>query len=98
LRSRIPQAAVFEAPGRAAVEYALDTPKTLVTLLPPAPGEMPLIAIFRPNRPQPAPQAKTVPVRATGFLGLNDAPVLDEDEGETERVRQKRRWWRRWSE
>jgi len=98
LRSRLPQAAVFEAPGRAAVEYALDTPKTLVALLPPAPGEIPLIAVFRPNRPQPAPQARTVPVRATGFLGLNDAPVLDEDEGEAERVPEKRRWWRRRSE
>jgi hypothetical protein len=98
LRSCCPQAAVFEAPGRAAVEYALDTPKTLVALLPSAPGEPPVLAVFRPSRPQAAPPARAVPVRATGFLGLNDAPVLDEDEGGAEQVAQKRRWWRRRSE
>jgi hypothetical protein len=31
-------------------------------------------------------------VRATGFLGLNDAPVLEEE------VDEKRRWWEFWKE
>jgi len=94
LRSRLPQAAVFEAPGRAALEYALDTPKSLVTLLTRQPGEQPIIAVFRPQRSQPVVPAKPLPVRATGFLGLNDAPVLDEEE----EVPGKRRWWQRWKE
>jgi hypothetical protein len=87
---------VFEAPGRTALEYALNTPRTLVTLLPSAPGERPVIAVFRPNRQQPVPPARPFPVRPTGFLGLNDAPVFDEDE--EERAPEKRGWWRRWRE
>lgn len=94
LHSRLPQAAVFEAPGRAALEYALDTPKSLVTLLRLQPGEQPIIAVFRPQRPQPVVPAKPLTLRATGFLGLNDAPVLEEEE----EVPEKRRWWQRWKE
>ena len=89
LRSRLPHSAVFEAPGRAALEYALDTPKSLVTLVSRQPGEQSIIAVFRPHRTQVVPPAKTLQVRATGFLGLNDAPVLEEE------APAKRRWWQR---
>jgi hypothetical protein len=94
LRFRLPHAAIFEAPGRAALEYALDTPKSLVTLVSRQPGEQCIIAIFRPHRTQMVPPTKTPQVRATGFLGLNDAPVLEEEE----EVPEKRRWWQRWKE
>lgn len=94
LRSRLPRAAVFEAPGRAALEYALDTPKSLVALLPRQPGDQPVITVFRPQRRQLVPPATTFAVRATGFLGLNDALVLEEEE----EVPNKRRWWQRWKE
>jgi len=93
IHSRMPHADVFDAPGRALVEYALDNSSSLVTLLSPAPGENPVIAVFRPSRPQPAPPVKTPPVQATGFLGLNDAPVWEEEE--EQEVQEKRKWWQR---
>jgi hypothetical protein len=93
LRSRLPQASVFEAPGRAALEYALDSPKSVVTVFPAMPGSISAVAVFRPERMKPAPPAKSFSVRATGFLGLNDAPVLEEEEEE-----EKRRWWEFWKE
>ena len=91
LRSRLPQAAVFEAPGRAALEYALDNPRSVVTVLPPAPGNRSAIAVFRPGRTQTSQPAKASPVRATGFLGLNDASVLEEEAPE------KKKWWQFWT-
>jgi hypothetical protein len=95
LRSRLPQASVFEAPGRAALEYALGSPKSVVTVLPAmlGTGSISAVAVFRPGRPKPAPPGKSFSVRATGFLGLNDAPVLEEEEED-----EKRRWWEFWKE
>jgi hypothetical protein len=88
LRSRLPQAAVFEAPGRAALEYALANPKSLVTVLPLAVKNASAVAVFRQNRTQ-----ATVPpasaVRATGFLGLSDESVLAEE------IPAKKKWWQR---
>jgi hypothetical protein len=93
LRSRLPQEAVFEAPGRAALEYALANPKTVVTVLPLALNNASAIAVFRPVRPPMTEQAKSSAVRATGFLGLNDEPVL------TEEMPAKRKWWQKlWKE
>jgi hypothetical protein len=91
LRSRLPQEAVYEAPGRAALEYALANPKSLVTVLPLAVKNASAIAIFRPRRPEiTAPMASSA-VRATGFLGLSDEPMLTE----TEEVAAKMKWWQR---
>ncbi len=89
LRSRLPQATVFEAPGRAALEYALDNPRRVVAVLPPA-----TVAVFRPSSIQTAPPpTKAFPVRTTGILGLSDAPAPEEEE-----VAEKRRWWQFWRE
>lgn len=91
LRSRLPQASVFEAPGRAALEYALANPKSVVTVLPGvAPGSPSAIAVFRPDRAQTACRENTLPVRAAGILGLNDEPVLEEE------VSEEKRWWQFW--
>lgn len=90
LRSRLPQEAVFEAPGRAALEYALANPKTVVTVLPLALNNASAIAVFRPGRPPMTEQAKSSAVRATGFLGLNDESLFEEEE-----VPWKKKWWSR---
>ncbi len=88
LRSRLPQATVFEAPGRAALEYALDNPRSVVAVLPPA-----TVAVFRPASIQTAPPpTKAFPVRATGILGLSDVLAPEEE------VVEKRRWWQFWRE
>lgn len=93
LRSRLPQASVFEAPGRAALEYALDSPKSVVTVLPSTHGNGSAVAVFRPGRTLAAQPAKLSRVRATGFLGLSDESVFEE-----EQVPEKKKWWQRlWS-
>jgi hypothetical protein len=91
LRSRLPHESVFEAPGRAALEYALDNPRSMVTVLP-ASGNYSTIAVFRPGRTLTTQPANTLPVRATGILGLNDQSVLEETREEP------RRWWQFWKE
>jgi hypothetical protein len=89
LRSRLPQEAVFEAPGRAALEYALANPKSLVTVWPLAVKNASAIAVFRPRRPQSTAPPASSAIRATGFLGLSDEPVL------TEEVPAEKKWWQR---
>lgn len=91
LRSRLPQASVFEAPGRAALEYALCISRSVVAVLPPSLGNGLAVAVFRPGRTPPAQPAKISSVRATGFLGLNDAAVFEEAEEDQE----EKKWWRR---
>ena len=107
LRSRLPQQAVFEAPGRTALEYALTAPRTVVALLETQVGNETTIAVFRPGphyaatRPRatstiPArslsPSVAPAPFRAGGFLGLSDHIVMDEEEA----VAEKKRWWQWW--
>ena len=88
LRSRLPQATVFEAPGRGALEYALENLRNVITVLPPG-----TIAVFRPGSIQPAPPTtKASPVRATGILGLSDAPAPEEENA----IAEKRKWWQFW--
>jgi hypothetical protein len=89
LRSRLPQEAVFEAPGRAALEYALANPKSLVTVLPLAAENASAIAVFRPERRRAAVPRISSVVRATGFLGLTDEMVLAEE------IPAKKKWWQR---
>ncbi len=91
LRSRLPQASVFEAPGRAALEYALGNPKSVITVLPATtPGSLSAIAVFRPDRTQTVQPERTLPVRATGILGLSDESVLEEE------VLEEKKWWQFW--
>jgi hypothetical protein len=89
LRSRLPQEAVFEAPGRAALEYVLANPKSLVTVLPLARKNASVIAVFRPGRTRTAMPLTPSLVRATGFLGLSDELVP------TEEMPAKKKWWQR---
>jgi hypothetical protein len=101
LRSQLPQDSVFEAPGRSALEYALNATHPVVVLLEPS-GEETTIAVFRATRSEeavhpsveeatsPVPEEK--PVRASGFLGLSDDFIGADEEENAE----KTRWWQFW--
>jgi hypothetical protein len=102
LRSQLPREAVFEAPGRTAIEYALTAPRTVVTVLGPPIGDETTIAVFRPKRhpvaarPQVSgpvgeanPPRHSMPVRASGFLGLSDQVTAPEEEEDAP-------WWQFW--
>ncbi|HKV93112.1 MAG TPA: hypothetical protein VJW20_11255 [Candidatus Angelobacter sp.] len=102
LRSSLAQGTTVETFGRGPVDYALAKPGAVVTLLPSPGGSDVGIAIFRwprerfakvvaaATRPKTAKAGKT---RVTGFLGLSDE-VLIEDEPQ-----EKKSWWRRfWEE
>jgi hypothetical protein len=94
LRSQLPEQAVFEAPGRTALEYALKAARAVVAV--PA-GDEATIAVFRRRRhnavAQPrvsAPVGVSTVVRATGFLGLSDHAAEEEE------AAAKKRWWQFW--
>jgi len=98
LRSSLAQGTTVETFGRGPLDYALAKPGAVVTILPSAGGAHVGIAVFRrPKKRKPAapvvlPQRNVT--RATGFLGLSDEAVIDE-----EPVQQKKGWWRRfWDE
>jgi hypothetical protein len=103
LRSRMPQPAVFEAPGRTALEYALSTPRTVVAVLDAPGSDQATIAVFRAGGRYAAPKPKAsepsaespdaaLSVRASGFLGLSDRLVASGEEESAE----KKRWWQLW--
>jgi hypothetical protein len=102
LRSRLPQDSVFEAPGRSALEYALNATRPVVVLLEPGGGEETTIAVFRATPSGEAAHsyveeaASAVhdekPVRASGFLGLSDDFIGADEEENAE----KTRWWQFW--
>jgi hypothetical protein len=106
LRNRLAPETTIATFGRGALDYALAKPGTVVTLLPSI-GADASLAVFRPpRRHNPVAQqtgpvpARTQPLtsqrvtRASGFLGLGDEPVFDE-----ETVQEKKGWWRRfWDE
>lgn len=110
LRRQIPEEHVFEHGASGAVEYALGSNKTLVTVIPTGAEREAAIAVFR--RPKqvvkPAPQVearkpvasvqmpKRDAVRAGGFLGLRDEAVFEEEEPAAPK---KQSWWRKfWPE
>jgi hypothetical protein len=105
LRSQLPRNSVFDAPGRDALEYALNTSRPVVALMGPAGDDEVTIAIFRATRVEAAPPPmqiivpiETPPVResshirASGFLGLSDDFVGADEEENAE----KRAWWQFW--
>jgi hypothetical protein len=92
LRSRLPQASVFEAPGRAALEYALNSSRSVVAVLPTSLGNGSAVAVFRPGRTLAAQPAKPARIRAAGFLGLNDEVVVDEE------APAKKSWWQKFAD
>ena len=100
--SRLPHEAVFEIPGRTALEYALTNNQPVVAVLPSASGDGVSIATFRrpamPAVSMSARPAVSAPAsrsaansRPSGFLGLNDEPVYEEEPQE-----KKSRWKRFW--
>jgi hypothetical protein len=104
LRSQLPNDSVFEAPGRTALDYALNTTRPVVAVVEVA-GNQATIAIFRPGLNQAAepPEVETpiqdsapahdaMPVRASGFLGLSD----DFSGTDEEESADKTRWWQFW--
>jgi hypothetical protein len=103
LHTRLPQADRIETFGRGALDYALAKPGAVVTLLPSGGSDIGIAIFRRPKlaRPvvKPATTAKVAPAspvtRASGFLGLSDEPLFEEDDP----VREKKGWWRRfWDE
>ena len=100
LRSHLPHHAVFEAPGRTAFEYALTTPRTVITVLGQTGSGKATIAVFRPKgefatQPHDSetvhPPDVSSPTRAGGFLGLSDHLVTEDEEEADEK-----RWWQFW--
>jgi len=84
----LPDHEVFEAPGRSAIEYALSSSGSVVAVLPTAVEYGCGIAVFRPARiPRLAEKAQIV--RPSGFLGLQDEAVFDEE------VAPPRNWWQK---
>jgi hypothetical protein len=92
LRSVRPQENVFEFPSRSALQYALESEKTVVAVLTAGPREAALVT-FRKQRVAPPDYAVMEPgiTRAGGFLGLRDEPTFLEEE----ETQEKRNWWRR---
>jgi hypothetical protein len=100
---------VFEAPGRAALEYALDSPRSVVTVLPPAIGNGSTVAVFRPGRTLSGPAATAhggsggsgteiaAPVKSSRVRAGGFLGLNDESVLEEE-VDEKRRWWEFWKE
>jgi hypothetical protein len=89
LKSRMPGSAVFEAPAREPVEYALDKGTEVVVVLPMDSEGRPAVAVFRPGRKQATPPEKPLRTRPSGILGLSEALELEEGPPE------KTNWWRR---
>jgi hypothetical protein len=86
----MPGAAVFEAPGRDPLEYALDSSNSVIVMFPAASGNHIAIAVFHPKPEQTAPPEKAARTRPTGILGLSE--VLDM---EAEDTPAKTKWWQR---
>jgi hypothetical protein len=110
LRSRLPQASVFEAPGRAALEYALNSPRSVVAVLPPSLGNGSAVAVFRPGRAGSRP-ATTTPRRDEGGIRTESAPPvkpsrvraggflgLNDEVVVEEETPHKKNWWQRFTD
>jgi hypothetical protein len=90
IRSRVPLAAVFEAPGRSALEYALSSSGSVVAVLDVRIENRHAVALFRRVPAQNANPLKPRQIRASGFLGLGDEAVFEEEENP-----KPKSWWRR---
>lgn len=91
LRNCLPGASIFEAPGRSALEYALNSSGPVVAVLPLNVGQVCALTVFRP-RPAQARRESPRALRASGFLGLNDEVFFEDEESAP------KNWWQRlWS-
>jgi hypothetical protein len=87
----MPGAAVFEAPGRDPVEYALDGSNSVIVMFPAAPGNHIAIAVFHSKPPETPPELeKAVRTRPTGILGLSEVLDMEEEDPPA-----KTKWWQR---
>jgi hypothetical protein len=109
LRSTLAQGTRIDTLLRGPVDYALARPSAVIAVLPAAGANGLGIATFRRVRAAVAqraaaeqlrrivpaqPAAQRASTRATGFLGLSDEPVFDD-----EVVPEKKGWWRKfWDE
>lgn len=103
LHSRLPEESVVEHSECSALEYALSSRQTLVAVLPCRGFGQSGLAVLRWNAvpaipsvrsteltPTPAPVGRT---RTSGFLGLSDEPVFEDEEDQG-----KKSWWKRFWE
>jgi hypothetical protein len=90
LRSRVPWSSVFEAPGRNALECALSSSGSVVAVLDVGVEDQLAVALFRRLPMQEDSLLQPRQIRASGFLGLGDEAVFEEEE----RPKAKS-WWRR---
>jgi hypothetical protein len=98
LRSKLPEEPVVEYSSTSALDYALNSKHSVVAVLPCRGFGQAGLAVFRWNAvpviaSSPPPPAPAFPgkTRTSGFLGLSDEPVF-EDENE------KKSWWKRFWE
>src|SRR5262249_53999415 len=111
LRTHLPKDAVFEAPGRAALEYALNTSRPVVAVLEPEVGDGLTLAVFRATLCEPAlqpaeaaeqetaePVEPSAPVRESSQLRASGFLGLSDDYVgvEEEENTDKKRWWQFW--
>ncbi|HLW54915.1 MAG TPA: hypothetical protein VKW06_18915 [Candidatus Angelobacter sp.] len=90
LRSRIQSGSVFEAPGRNALEYALASSGNVVAVLSARVKNHCALAAFLRAPAEPALPYRPRAIRATGFLGLGDEAIYEEEEPQ-----RPKSWWRR---
>jgi len=97
LRSKLPEESVVEHTSTSALDYALNRQQSVVAVLPCRGFGQAGLAVFRwnsvpviPSPPPPAPafQGRT---RTSGFLGLTDEPVFEDDD-------EKKSWWKKFWE
>jgi len=97
LHAKVPEQSIVQLDGHLALEHVLKRGETIVAMLPGGGLGEAALAVFRWNRvaaPAPIPTPRSANVRATGFLGLTDEAVFEEEE-----IQEKKSWWKRfWSE
>jgi hypothetical protein len=103
LHSRLPEDPVVEHSESSALDYALSCRQTLVAVLPCRGFGQSGLAVLRwnavPAIPSVHPELTPVPTpagrtRTSGFLGLSDEPIFEDEEDQ-----KKKSWWKRfWEE
>lgn len=99
LRQRAPLESVFEAPGRSALEYALNCSSNVVAALAVGFENHCALTVFlhsppmKTFNPQEVAPRQAHAVRATGILGLGDEAVFEEEEEKPRSKSWLRRLW-----
>jgi len=94
LHAKLPEKSIVQLDGHLALEHILKRGETIVAMLPGGGLGEAALAVFRWNHTAAPASIPTPPrsanVRATGFLGLTDEAVFEEEES-----REKKSWWKR---